>query len=342
MAAIQEQGLLDSLGKEAGCQRLAREFYARVAANAELKPLFPGKSLRCATEEFAAFLIQFLDGDPTKTQYRWWLSLQESHARFRISEVQRATWLGLMRDAIDSVIDDSVTRQALGQFFEIASRSIVGKSEGFVEHEELRDRWAEQQRLEQLIAAIGNGHDLEAVSLSRQFVSRTSVFVGILAGMMEAGREPLVDFVLESIVDQDQVVAGRFNGRSLLHFAAGSGFVPIVRQLLLFGADPNTLDAGGHAPLYRVPRMVELEGCAEIVALLVQAGAAVDHAGGVNRSTALHQAARFDSLEVAKALLKAGASPWVRDKKGFTPLDRAVNCRRHELVALLTAVRSSP
>ncbi len=50
------------LGGEAGCKRLSAEFYARVGKDPVLRPLFPGKSHRCAIEEFAAFLIQFLNG----------------------------------------------------------------------------------------------------------------------------------------------------------------------------------------------------------------------------------------------------------------------------------------
>src|SRR3954463_100635 len=89
-------GLLEALGGEAGCQRLSAEFYARVGKDPVLRPLFPGKSLRCATEEVAAFLIQFLGGDEEQTQYRWWLSLRESHARFRVGPSERSAWLILI------------------------------------------------------------------------------------------------------------------------------------------------------------------------------------------------------------------------------------------------------
>jgi hemoglobin len=84
---------LEALGGEAGCKRLSAEFYARVGKDPVLRPLFPGKSLRCAIEEFAAFLIQFLGGDEEQTQHRWWLSLRESHARFRIGPSERNAWL---------------------------------------------------------------------------------------------------------------------------------------------------------------------------------------------------------------------------------------------------------
>jgi truncated hemoglobin YjbI len=85
--------LLEALGGEEGCRSLSAAFYARVGKDPVLRPFFPGKSLRCAAEEFAAFLIQFLGGDEKQTQHRWWLSLRESHARFQIGPNARHAWL---------------------------------------------------------------------------------------------------------------------------------------------------------------------------------------------------------------------------------------------------------
>ena len=72
-------GFLEALGGETGCERLSAAFYARVGTDPVLRPLFPGRNLRCAIEEFAAFLIQFLGGDEEQTQHRWWLSLRDNH-----------------------------------------------------------------------------------------------------------------------------------------------------------------------------------------------------------------------------------------------------------------------
>lgn len=325
MSQLKDRQMIELLGGEAGCRRIAKEFYARVATSAELKPLFPGKSLRCATEEFAAFLIQFLDGDQAQTQYRWWLSLRESHARFEITERQRAEWLGLMHQTLDSLIADAKTKRELKQFFVVSSGYILGKDQGEVEQREFNERWCQQRMLDQLIEHLANERDADAIFLALQFASRTSVFVGILARMMEAGRTPLVEFVLEC-----DLADGRFNGRTLLHFAAGSGCLPVVQKLLANGEDPDVLDIGRHTALYRA-------ATAEIVNELVKAGASVDHCGGVNRSTALNQAARIGNLAVAKALLKAGANPRAKDKNGFSPLDRARNCRRHEVAEFLSS-----
>jgi hemoglobin len=325
-----ERCLLDQLGGEAGCRQLSAAFYARIAGDPGLRPLFPGKSMRCATEEFAAFLIQFLDGDEGQTQYRWWLSLRESHARFRISESQRLAWLGHMDATVDSLIVRQELRETLRRFFAMASLYVVGGPDGDFEPGEIARRWGRQLDLDRLIDHIAMGRDMEAIQLAAECSSRRTVFVGVLARMMEAGRDELVAFVLQSIEADPDVANGRFNGRPLLHFAAGSTCLPVVRQLLALGVDPDVMDGGGHTALYRAAG-------AEIVFALVEAGATVDHCGGVNKSTALHEAARHGRVAVAKALIEAGASLAARDKKGLTPLDRANNCRRRDVAALLIA-----
>src|SRR5262249_24945900 len=81
--------LYDALGGTASCRKLSTAFYARVARDPILRPLFPGKTFKCAIEEFTAFLVQFLGGPPEDTQRRWWLRLRESHSRFKIGPRER-------------------------------------------------------------------------------------------------------------------------------------------------------------------------------------------------------------------------------------------------------------
>jgi len=333
--------MLAILGGEAGCERLAGEFYARVAQDPDLKPLFPGKSLRCATEEFGAFLVQFFDGDPSHTQFRSWVSLRESHARFRISEKQRAAWVSLMKATVGSVIEDPKAREALSQFFTIASFYVIGESPGEPKHPELADRWRQQLALDQLMSAILGGRDDEAVSLAEQFASRPTVFAGILARMMDAGREPFVRFVLTSIERDPEVAGWTYNSRTLLHFASAAGCVEVVRELLRVGVDPDVLDGGGYTPLYRVANECLADVGAEIVQELIKAGALVNRCGGVTQATALHAAARRGNTVVAEALLGAGADTSIRDRKGDTPLDRASKCRKHEVALMLGSWNSA-
>ena len=329
--------LFKELGGEAGCKSLAHALYYKVAGDTRLRPLFPGESLRCATEEFSAFLVQFFDGDESRIQYRWWLSLRESHARFEISETQLVAWLGHMGGALGEVVPDDSARAALKGFFEQVSRYVIGEDIELSLRGDLAERWARQRGLDKLIANLRVGHDAEAINLAQEQVARRSVFVGILARMMELHRDALDAFVLRSMQMDRQLAEHRFNGRTLLHHAAGSGCLAVVRDLLAHGVDPDSLDGGGHTPIYRVAGSGRQNSRSAIVEELVRAGASVDHCGGVTKSTALHQAARHGNLSVASALLRCGANPNARDKKGLTPLARALNCRKRDVAVLLGA-----
>jgi truncated hemoglobin YjbI len=327
--------MLAALGGEDGCKRLAVEFYARVAQDPVLRPLFPGKSLRCATEEFAAFLIQFLGGEGEETQHRWWLSLRESHARFRIGPSERSAWLKHMGATLDAGWLDEGTRKGLRQFFLQTSAHVVGLEAAGVEHEELAARWEEQRVLEEVVAAIGAGHEREALALAPRVASRPAVYVGLLARMMQSGRAGLIRFAIEAVEGDSSLAARLYGGRTLLHFACGAGCLEMVSLLLRLGVDPNSRDRGGHTPLYSVANECGSGTGPEIVRTLVLAGADVNAAGGVTRATALHMAARRGFVGIALALIDCGAALEARDKKGDTPLKRAVNCRRSAVARVL-------
>ena len=328
-------GFLEMLGGEAGCRRLSAEFYARVGQDAVLRPLFPGKTLRCATEEFAAFLIQFLGGDEEQTQHRWWLSLRESHARFRIGPTERSAWLSHMGATLAAAPLDEETRKTLRQFFLQSSTYVVGNVAAEPEHEELAARWAAQRALDDAIGAIAAGHDQEALALATQFAPRAPVFVGLLARMVQSGRTRLIRFVIDAVQSEPSLAARRFAGATLLHFACGAGCFEVVALLLRLGTNPNVEDRGAHTPLYSVANECGSETGPEIVRELVRAGGDVNACGGVTRATALHMAARRGHVSIAGALLDCGAAIEAKDSKGDTPLQRAVNCRRHLVAQLL-------
>jgi hemoglobin len=327
--------VLEGLGGEEGCRRLSAVFYARVGKDPALRPFFPGKSLRCATEAFAAFLIQFLGGDEEQTQFRWWLSLRESHARFQIGPDARGAWLKNMEATLDAATLDEATRSALRNFFSRSSAYVIGRDAGEPDHEELAARWNEQWVLDSVIAAIVEGRDDETLALAPRFASRPSVFVGLLARMVQSGRARLIHFVIDAAESDRSLATRRFAGTTLLHFAAGSGCLEVVALLLRLGVDPNLQGRGDHTPLYCVANECASEAGPEVVRALVRAGADVNACGGVTRATALHMTARRGHVEIARALLDAGAALNAKDRKGDTPLQRAINCRKNEVSQLL-------
>ena len=334
--------LLEALGGEAGCKRLSASFYARVGQDQTLRPLFPGKSLKCAIEEFAAFLIQFLGGDEEQTQRRWWLSVRESHARFPIGPAERGAWLKRMRETLDASALDEETREALRQFFEHSSAYVIGEDTARPEQEELASRWTEQRVLDDAVAAIAAGRDREAIVLAPRFASRPTVFVGLLARMMQSGRRDLIRFGIDAVERQPSLATRRFAGRTLLHSACGAGCLQAVAALLGLGAAADVQDGGGHTPLYSVANECASEEGPRVVRALVGAGADVNACGGVTRATALHMAARRGHVEIARTLLDCGAFIEARDRKGDTPLRRAVHCRREAVVRLLVERGAAP
>ena len=190
--------LLDALGGEEGCRQLSAAFYARVGTDPVLRPFFPGKSLKCAIAEFAAFLIQFLGGDEEQTQSRWWLSLRESHARFQIGPSARRAWLHQMEATLDAAPIDEATRNALRHFFSRSSAYVIGSETTESNHEELAARWSQQRVLDSVITAIVEGRDDETLALVPRFASRPSVFLGLLARMVQSGRPRLIHFVIDA------------------------------------------------------------------------------------------------------------------------------------------------
>jgi truncated hemoglobin YjbI len=327
--------LLEALGGEEGCRMLSAAFYARVGKDAVLRPFFPGKSLRCATEEFAAFLIQFLGGDEEQTQYRWWLSLRESHARFSIGPDARGAWLRQMEATLDAAPLEDATRNALRQFFSRSSAYVIGNNAAEPDHEELAARWGEQRVLDTVIAAIVEGRDDETLALAPRFASRHSVFVGLLARMIQSGRARLIHFVIDAVESDPSLGTQRFAGTTLLHFAAGAGCLDVVSLLLRLGVEPNIQGRGDHTPLYWVANECASETGPEVVRALVRGGADVNACGGVTRATALHMSARRGHVGIARALLDSGAEVNARDRKGDTPLQRAINCRKNGVSQLL-------
>ncbi len=322
-------GLLESLGGEAGCRRLAESFYGRVGADPVLRPLFPGKSMRCAIEEFSAFLVQFLGGDETATQKRWWLSLRESHARFKIGPAERKAWLELMMATVAAEPVNEETREGLRELFTQGVRYLAGG--------DADGRWTGQRELDEAVAAIVDGRDEEVVARVEAFAGRPAVFVGLLARMMRTGRVALIRFVEAAVEREPGLGVESFGGRPLLHYAAAAGCVEVVTVVLRLGGDPGLMDRGGHTALYAVAN-----GCAaatgpEIVRLLVGAGADVNACDGVMRATPLHMAARRGFTGIAEALLDCGAAIEARDKNGVTPFGRAVRCRKQGVAELLAA-----
>ena len=352
-ASIAGSSLYELMGGTASCRRLSVAFYARVEKDPLLRPLFPGKSFKCAIDAFTAFLAQFLGGPGEDAQGRWWLSLHESHMRFKIGQAERAAWMRNMVQAFDDVRIGEQVRAGLLALFERSSAYLVNHGEKPVREAqdpalenartraEIARRWEAQMLVDEAVAAISSGNPDRAIALAESSAFATcsrSVQCGLLALMIRNGHEALLGYVGEKVTRDPALVHERLRfGRTMLQEAAAAGSLPMTELLLSMGADPDARDNSGHTPLYSLGNECAAEGGAHVVRALVRAGADVNVNDGVKRCTPLHMAARRGSVEIAGALLDCGGNIEARDSLGDTPLRRAVNCDKVELAALLLA-----
>lgn len=362
-----EQNLFHALGGRAGCHRLASAFYAHVAHDPILRPLYPPHITNCPQHALAAFLTQFLGGPYDYGDRRWFGSLRAAHQRFAIGPQERAAWLAAMFQAIDDIQTQEPARSALRWVFIRASAYLINQPqktandvalpavplsaeqqepEGSLLQQDMAFRWEAHQALEQVIAAIRHQdaeqalHLLESSVLQDHFRRERAAWLNPLALLSKSKQPILLDYVEHQLNRDPALVAECYMGdRTLLHEVAGQGNVRIVDVLVRLGADPNASDGYGQTPLYWVSNAYPYDGAARaaVVATLVQAGANVNVREKVKGCSALHMAARRGNVLVAQALLEGGANIEARDKYGDTPLHRAVKCRQAEMVTFLLA-----
>jgi hemoglobin len=92
-----------AVGGEETFRRLVDEFYAGVAVDPVLRPLYPEDDLGPAADRLRMFLIQYWGGPATYSEQRGHPRLRMRHAPFPIGVAARDAWLRNMRRALDSL-----------------------------------------------------------------------------------------------------------------------------------------------------------------------------------------------------------------------------------------------
>jgi hemoglobin len=93
----------DAVGGAATFRTLVERFYAGVAGDPVLRPLYPEEDLRPAADRLRMFLEQYWGGPTTYSAQRGHPRLRMRHAPFAINAAARDAWLRHMRDALDSL-----------------------------------------------------------------------------------------------------------------------------------------------------------------------------------------------------------------------------------------------
>ncbi len=117
----------EAAGGEETFTRLVDRFYAGVAEDPVLRPLYPAEGLEASREHLRLFLIQYWGGPQTYSERRGHPRLRMRHMPFSIGVPERAAWLRHMREAVDSLKLRPDLREALLEYFETAATAMMNR-----------------------------------------------------------------------------------------------------------------------------------------------------------------------------------------------------------------------
>ncbi|MBJ7290500.1 globin [Williamsia sp.] len=122
------QTFYDAVGGAQTFDDLTSRFYAEVARDEVLRPLYPEDDLEGAERRLRMFLEQYWGGPRTYSDERGHPRLRMRHNPFRIGPLERDAWLRCMHTAIASIGPDRIDdehRAALVGYMEMAAQSMV-------------------------------------------------------------------------------------------------------------------------------------------------------------------------------------------------------------------------
>jgi len=95
-----EATFFERVGGQDFFKALVDDFYAGVADDPILRPMYPDADLAAANERLRLFLIQYWGGPSTYSELRGHPRLRMRHADFRIDAEARDAWLHHMMNAV--------------------------------------------------------------------------------------------------------------------------------------------------------------------------------------------------------------------------------------------------
>lgn len=120
-----EVTLYEYVGGDDFFERLVDAFYAGVATDDVLRPMYPDPDdLAPAKRRLALFLVQYWGGPTTYLDERGHPRLRMRHFPFRIGPDERDRWLHHMIRAVDATTDDPQVREMLLGYFVPAAEAM--------------------------------------------------------------------------------------------------------------------------------------------------------------------------------------------------------------------------
>lgn len=117
----------EQVGGEKFFADLVSQFYAVVATDPILRPMYPDNDMKGAAERLQWFLSQYWGGPSTYQENRGHPRLRMRHAQFAITTEARDAWLNAMNQAVDGVEIDAALKGELWSYLEMAANSLVNQ-----------------------------------------------------------------------------------------------------------------------------------------------------------------------------------------------------------------------
>ncbi len=108
---------------------LVRAFYASVATDPLLRPLYPEEDLGPAEDRLRMFLEQYWGGPKTYSEQRGHPRLRMRHAPYVIGTRERDAWLSHMRQAMASIELPLEQRAQLWAYLEHAANFMINSDD---------------------------------------------------------------------------------------------------------------------------------------------------------------------------------------------------------------------
>jgi hemoglobin len=124
-----EPNFYDAVGGEPTFRKLVDVFYAGVADDPILRPLYPEADLGPAAERLRMFLEQYWGGPNTYSHQRGHPRLRMRHAPFKVGPTERDAWLRHMRVGVDSLGLDPTQDATLWEYLQRAAMFMVNTTD---------------------------------------------------------------------------------------------------------------------------------------------------------------------------------------------------------------------
>lgn len=123
--------LYDEMGGHETFEKLVSHFYALVAIDPVLRPMYPDDDMKGAAERLMMFLEQYWGGPKTYSEQRGHPRLRMRHEPFHIGEVERDAWLRNMKSAVDELEMGPDLKNQLWDYLVMAANSMVNQPRFF-------------------------------------------------------------------------------------------------------------------------------------------------------------------------------------------------------------------